>query len=228
MPGARTNGVRVAVVVPIRSFQDGKTRIRAHRLDIKAELVRFTASSVLAATSAYETFVVTDDSEVKEWAHSMGCAVLRGRGGGLNEDLEFACRDLTTRGYQRVAIVLADLPLLRSEDIAKSLADSGVYIITDAQSVGTNLMSASLPLPLRLCYGESSCAAHSAQAHQAALTLTVVDAGLACYDLDTVDDIEALRELRDIHEQQLRREEIDRLERLFGMAEGLSQPRCPQ
>ncbi len=211
-----------AVVIPIRSFFDGKTRIDSLGSNLKAELVKEAAASVVKAAHSYPTFVVSSDDEVKAWAQVQKCHVLDGGGANLNEDLESACNALANRNFRRVAIALGDVPLLRDEDVTASLAAPGAYLITDVQGTGTNLLAIDLPIPITLSFGANSRALHCEQALELGIALCVVEESFACFDLDTPGDIFALRELRADKWEQLRPQELDKLEQLFRAAERLS------
>ena len=216
------NSADFAVLIPIRSFFDGKTRIRSVGSNLKAELVKEAAAGVVDAARSYPTFVVTSENNVKGWAQNQKCDVIDGGAANLNEDLGSACSALAARDYRRVAIALGDVPLLRADDIAESLAAQGAYLITDVKRRGTNLLAIDLPIPITLSFGPNSRALHCEQVIELGIALRVIEESFACFDLDTPGDILALKELRATKSEQLRPQELDKLEQLFRAAERLS------
>ena len=70
-------GTAAAVVIPIRSFEAGKSRLGA-RLDParRADLLRAMAENVVAAAGPMPVAVVSGAGEVRRWAAALGLTVL--------------------------------------------------------------------------------------------------------------------------------------------------------
>ena len=77
-----------AVVMPIRSFSTGKSRLAALGTGNRGGIGRLMADAVLHAGGARRSYVVTADAEVASWASGRGASVIVCHGDSLNADLE--------------------------------------------------------------------------------------------------------------------------------------------
>jgi 2-phospho-L-lactate guanylyltransferase len=148
---------RWTVVIPIKGTAAAKSRLGA-----SAELVMAIAlDSVEAALGAGRVIVVTS-AEVADEFVALGADVLQDAGGGLVA----ACRQgIAAAGSTRTAVMLGDVPALRSSELADALelaSQHPLAFVPDAEADGTVLIAAldpSLHTPL---FGAHSRAAHLA------------------------------------------------------------------
>ena len=118
MPGgpgvSPDRGAQAAVVIPIRSFEAGKSRLGAH-LDParRAELLRAMAENVVAAAGAMPVAVVSNAREVRAWAPRLGLTVLDDPG-TLDLAAAAGLGWAGASGFARVVVAHADLPLATS------------------------------------------------------------------------------------------------------------------
>lgn len=113
-------------------------------------------------------------------------------GAGLNEEILRAIRGLPLRGAQRVAILPADLPLLRSEDIEALLNAtdvSGLALAPDRHQRGTNAVCVTLPSAFRTQFGPESFARHLSVAAQLGITPAIVKLPGLAFDVDEPADL---------------------------------------
>ena len=104
---------------------------------------------------------------------------------------EIASEDAATRGPVRLLVAHADLPALRTADVAALLAeDAPVVVATDRRGAGTNLLALEPPASagFRFRFGPDSRAAHVAEAERLGLRAVVVRRPGTAVDLDTVED----------------------------------------
>ncbi|WP_201731978.1 hypothetical protein [Acidithrix sp. C25] len=184
----------LAVIIPIRSFANGKTRLGPIPYQSKAEIIRIIAKYILDAASPIERFVISSDLGVEAWATSLGVSTLKDNG-DLNTTLRGATNLLYKQGYRRCAIVLGDIPLLRHQDVLDVLGHGDFAIITDRNHEGTNVMAFDLPLSIQLSYGRSSLASHRALIEESGAKCEVLQRIYPCYDIDTQGDIVSLGKL---------------------------------
>lgn len=202
----------LAVVVPLRAFDLGKSRLaEMFSPDERQSLARAMADVVVAPRSSShrrpaEWFVVCDDDRIASWAEQRGARPIRVSARGLNASLDAARNDLlgsTTASW--IVIAHADLPLAHDlVDIVGSHLDGiddaeiprNVLIAPDRRRDGSNVVVVPRHLFDRweFRYGPGSFEAHRARADELGVTVTtIVDPRLAA-DVDTVDDLDLVRD----------------------------------
>lgn len=182
-----TNGT--VVLVPIRSFDDAKSRL-AESLDQqkRRELMREMAETVVAAAHDLPVWVVTDDDEVVQWAQEMHVAAHRVGVRGLNAAITAAAATAARAGAARILIAHADLPF--ASDL-RIVTGSGVAIAPDRHRDGTNVMSLPTGTGFRFAYGPGSFAKHRSEAARLGLDFNEVDDASLAWDVDSPEDLPA-------------------------------------
>src|ERR1051325_5612979 len=164
-----------AVVIPIRSFDAGKSRLGA-RLDParRAELLRAMAENVVAAAGPMPVAVVSNAGEVRRWAAALGLAILDDPGTldlGAAAGLGWGA----AAGFDRVVVAHADLPL--ATDLRPGAADGPLPVVVAVpchRDDGTPVLS--LPATATgfvFAYGPGSFRRHAAAARAAGLAFRV-------------------------------------------------------
>jgi 2-phospho-L-lactate/phosphoenolpyruvate guanylyltransferase len=181
-----------AVLLPIRGFRAGKTRLST-TLDVeqRRDLVRMMADTALAAVAGLDVRVITPEADVARWATDRGVDVVRDGGHDLNETLELARGHACADGARSVLVVFADLPALTGDDVDELLtlpSWSGVTLAPDRHDSGTNAVHVGAESGLRYQFGPKSFSLHLAQAPDARV---VRRPGLA-NDVDGASDLRAL------------------------------------
>ncbi len=178
-----------AVLIPIRSFDDAKTRLSGvlSAAD-RTRLARAMAERVVHASRGLPVHVVSDDPEVARWASKMGAEVLAPGVRGLNESVTAAVAAIAAAddAPARVIIAHADLPLA---DDLRVVAGPGVAIAPDGPRDGSNVMSLPTGEPFTFHYGPGSFAAHCDEAERRGLTVTVIDDASLALDVDEPADL---------------------------------------
>jgi 2-phospho-L-lactate guanylyltransferase len=183
-----------AVVIPIRSFDGGKSRLGEH-LDPRrrADLLRAMAGNVVAAAGTMPVAVVSNAVEVRRWAATLGLAVLDDPGsldGAAAAGLGWAAAS----GFGRVVIAHADLPLATS--LAPVAADGSrplVSVVPCHHDDGTPVLS--LPTAATnfvFAYGPGSFRRHAAAARAAGLGFRVRRDRRLGRDVDAPEDLVGL------------------------------------
>ncbi len=191
-PGSASS--TTAVVIPIRSFDAGKSRLGA-RLDParRADLLQAMAENVVAAAGSMPVAVVSNAREVRSWAATLGLTVLDDPG-TLNlaaaAGLGWAC----AAGFSRVVVAHADLPL--AANLTPMAADGLRPIVTAVpchRDDGTPVLS--LPTAATgfvFAYGPGSFRRHAAAARAAGLAFRVRRDGRLGRDVDAPEDLVGL------------------------------------
>lgn len=172
------------VVVPLRSFRLGKTRLApglsdGERRNLGLRLAERVLSSVDGA--GFQAMVVTADAEVAAWAEKQGHLLVDDPGTGLSD----ACwAGVAEAGSRRWAVIHGDLPLVTARDIGAvaALVDAGRDVIAPSSDGGTTVLSARRRV--EFSYGPASFHRHLPRLDD---PVVVVRKGLL-HDLDTMAD----------------------------------------
>jgi 2-phospho-L-lactate guanylyltransferase len=183
-----------AVVIPIRSFEAGKSRLGSE-LDAsrRAELLRTMADNVVAAAGSMPVAVVSNAREVRAWAAALGLTVLDDPG-TLDLAAAVGLGWAAAAGFGRVVVAHADLPLART--LAPVASDGTRPIVTAVpchRDDGTPVLS--LPTTATnfvFAYGPGSFRRHAAAARAAGLGFRVRRDGRLGRDVDAPEDLVGL------------------------------------
>lgn len=146
------------------------------------------------AAAADRLLVATESPLVRAVAARRGVETIAVTARGTREAAADAIAAVASRGAAGAAIVAADLPALRPDDVAALLAAARSAAVTaapDRHGTGTNALVLRPPLVLAPLFGDDSFAAHRDAAARAGLRFRrVIRSGLAL-DVDTPDDLRA-------------------------------------
>jgi 2-phospho-L-lactate/phosphoenolpyruvate guanylyltransferase len=180
------------LLVPVKAARGAKTRLGDIGSAARADLMgAFARDAIRAArrTPLAEVVVVGDAAALGHVLEGIEVQVVADEGGGdLNAALRGAAGHLarTDRG---VAVLLADLPCLRTSDLETVLSYAATHdrrtFVADAAGTGTTLLTAPAGTDLDPRFGPGSAAAHAASG---AHSMTGPLASLRL-DVDTTDDL---------------------------------------
>lgn len=187
----------IGVVVPIRAFSEGKSRL-APFLDPadRERLARAMADRVVAAADPYPVVVVSSASEVAEWAEAHRIEVVPDPG-SLDEAAAVGVKHFEARGAHRIVIAHGDLPLAESFEPAAEPGDRRVAVLVPChRNDGTTVVSIPADCGFRFSYGPGSFARHVVESRRLGLAVIELDdvPGLR-HDVDDLDDLLSLDEL---------------------------------
>ncbi len=196
MIGSVTDGY--VALVPVKPTDQGKSRLVGVPTEARGRLAsafaRDTVRACLRVATMTRVLVVTDDAMLAADVRALGADTCPdGEVRGLNAALRHAAATAAERWPAlRPVALCADLPALRSEEIADVLArlPAGPAYVVDADGTGTTLYSAAYD-DFRPRYGTDSAAAHAASG---ALPVAGELAGLR-RDVDDMADLRAATEL---------------------------------
>ena len=184
----------IGVLIPVKAFADAKGRLAgAVDADGRADLARTMASTVVAAAAPLPVTVVCDDDGVDAWARSVGAAVIRVHGPGLNRAVEAGVAALAADGVSQVVIAHADLP--RATRLDHCAATQGITLVPDRNLDGTPVLSVPTDAGFRFAYGPGSYAAHVAEAERLGLPWRSLHDPDLAFDVDDPADLEGLNGL---------------------------------
>lgn len=184
---------RFTLLVPVKDGRGAKTRLGEIGDAARGRLMAAFARDAISAarrTSLAEVYVVGDVAALRPIAEALDVRVVPDEGDGdLNRALDRAATRVS-RPDRGIAVMLADLPCLRTEDLETALSWTGRAFVADAAGTGTTLLLAPPGTDLDPRFGAGSAQAHAASgATPVAGELTSLR-----LDVDTTDDLRCARE----------------------------------
>lgn len=161
------------VVLPVKGGPDAKSRLgHTARQDLAAAVALDTVAAVVRCRSVGRVLVVTGDPAVAAAHSALGAEVVADPGGGLDGALAAGAAAAGSTAPAPCALLLADLPALRPEDLDAALVACGLALdggavqvtVPDADGTGTVLLAASSAAGLRPRFGPGSADAHASDA----------------------------------------------------------------
>jgi 2-phospho-L-lactate/phosphoenolpyruvate guanylyltransferase len=143
--------------------------------------------------------VVSESAAVRAFARARGVGVIRTPARGAAAAARAGLRAAAARGCRHALVLPSDLPLLTAASLrtlAWAAARSEVVLVPDRHRRGTNALLLSPPLVLAPRFGPRSFPTHRAAATRAGLRTRVLTLPAVAFDLDTLDDLRALRRRR--------------------------------
>jgi 2-phospho-L-lactate/phosphoenolpyruvate guanylyltransferase len=206
--------VRTAAVLPVKSFSKAKQRLgEAVGGSERQELAAAMVGDVLAALAVApldHVVVVTAEPVAAEAAARAGATVVhdpeeRGQSAAANRGIDAAL----AREAERVLLVPGDCPALDGDEVARLLQRRdpapSVVIVPDRHGSGTNALLLTPPGAVEPAFGTGSFARHAARARAAGATVKVCELPSLGLDVDTPDDLTALRAALDARPATARR-----------------------
>jgi len=190
--------MRTVAILPVKTFGRAKQRLTGgfgDRPSLAAAMVADVLDALVAVPELDELIVVTAQ------AVSAGTDILivhdpveAGQSAAAALGIEAALQ----RGAERVLLVPGDCPALDPREVSALLALSGdVVIVADRHGTGTNSLVLTPPTIMAPAFGEGSFARHERLAAEAGASFVVADARSLELDVDTPDDLAALRRALD-------------------------------
>jgi 2-phospho-L-lactate/phosphoenolpyruvate guanylyltransferase len=194
--------MRTVAVLPVKSFGRAKQRLgEAVGAPERAELAAAMVGDVLAALGNVagldDVFVVTAEpraaaAAVEAGAHVVDDPVEAGQSVAAARGIAAA----VLRGAERLLLVPGDCPSLEPAEVGELLdgfRDAGVVIVPDRHGTGTNALRLTPPDAIAPAFGPGSFARHAARGSAAGAVVRVARAPSLALDVDTPDDLDALR-----------------------------------
>jgi 2-phospho-L-lactate guanylyltransferase len=192
-------------VLPVKRFADGKQRLASGLgSGTRRALVEAMVTDVLIALRRAEridgTLVVTGEAAMEAIAHGYDAATVADReDSGHSDAAILGVQEAMARGARRVLLVPGDCPALNPKELDALLTRAPapkpeVVIIPDRHGSGTNGLVLTPPDIITPAFGGSSFERHLAAAREAGAVVRVEELPSLVLDVDTVDDLDALRE----------------------------------
>ena len=190
-------------ILPVKRFAAAKTRLgepvsAGTRRALTEAMVSDVLMALCRAATVDGVLVVTADSAADALARSYGAAVVvDGAEAGQSAATLLGIARARELGVGRVALVPGDCPALDPAELdalleRRSLA-RGVTLVPDRHGSGTNALVLAPPDVMAPSFGAGSRARHEQAAAAAAIPCHVEHVPTLTIDVDTLDDLEALR-----------------------------------
>jgi len=197
---------KTVAVLPVKSFGRAKQRLAERvgapqRATLAAAMVGDVLEALAAVRGLDEILVVTTEPRAVEAARAAGLRVIDDpTETGHSEAALLGVDAAVESGAERVLLVPGDCPALDPDEVGALLERrSGVVIVPDRHGSGTNALLLTPPGAVPVSFGAGSFARHAALARAAGATVKVCDLPSLGLDVDTPDDLGALREALDAH-----------------------------
>src|SRR4051794_32747305 len=188
--------MRTVAILPVKSFGRAKSRLGgafADRPALAAAMVADVLDALAAVPALDAVIVVTAERSAADAARAAGASV-------VHDPAEAGQSAAARRGIEaagdadRVLLVPGDCPALDPDEVTGLLANTEpVVIVPDRHRTGTNALLLTPPGVMAPSFGEGSFARHAALARAAGAGLRVAGVRSLGLDIDTTDDLEALR-----------------------------------
>jgi 2-phospho-L-lactate guanylyltransferase len=187
-----------SLVVPLKPLALAKSRLAGAADDrlrprLALAFAQDTVAAALACPAVRDVAVVTDDPAAAAGLAALGARIVPDLpAAGLNAALAHGAEVVrAARPSAAVAALNADLPALRTVELARALAAASVFtraFLTDAAGIGTTLLCARPGAELRPAFGGPSRLAHLASG---ATEITSGGLDSVRQDVDTGEDLAA-------------------------------------
>ena len=149
---------------------------------------------VTLSLSGWETWVVSPDEVILELSARRGVRVLAEERPGLAAAIRQAETVATAEGFQALAVLPGDLPLLTSEALLGALHTVGPVVVAGSTRGGTSLLLRRPPRSIPSRFGKDSLRKHLELAKTRGLPVALIDRPELSFDLDLPSDILTLLE----------------------------------
>ncbi|MGH2834997.1 MAG: 2-phospho-L-lactate guanylyltransferase [Solirubrobacteraceae bacterium] len=196
--------MRTAAVLPVKRFPLAKQRLGqsvadALRLQLAQAMVGDVLSALRDCAAVDTTIVVTNEPSVTAAARYLGATVVEDTEQGQSAAAELGIARALADGIELVLCVPGDCPTLDPAELTALLAahETGVTIVPDRHGSGTNGLLLAPPGAILPSFGPDSRERHERLAREAGVEYRLARPASLLLDIDTGEDLAALRERLD-------------------------------
>jgi 2-phospho-L-lactate guanylyltransferase len=197
--------MRTAAILPVKRFSEAKQRLGQSVADpLRRDLARAMAGDVLSAlrdcAALERTIVVTREEPVAAAARYLGAIVVPDTAeAGQSAAVALGIERALAEGFAQVLCIPGDCPALDPGEVATLLeapptGAAEVVIVPDRHGTGTNGLLLTPPGAIPPSFGPGSCKRHRRLSREAGVTCRVERVPSLLLDIDTGEDLAALRE----------------------------------
>ncbi len=183
--------MNIAILIPFRGTNTDKSRLRKEIPSsiVDELLIKMTQEVITASTSLgkkYNTYLLTKNEMVK---FKGNFKVLKDQGFNLNNSIKLA---LNTLEEKTILIVMADLPLIRKEDLTKIVnlhIKEDESIIAPTSDDGTSLLCFNNDEEFPFVFGCNSASEYRRIFTERKIKFKILDQEKFYRDIDTLKDL---------------------------------------
>ena len=176
----------LAIVIPLRDFAAGKSRLRHAGVSDVDRRIRELATGVITASHPRPTYVACESSNVAAFARERGAGLIRSNAHDLNAAVTNAHRILA-KDFHAIMIVLGDLR--NPVGLGTYEPPAPVSIVADHHGTGTNVLIVPGSVDFIFSFGLNSARHHAEEADRLGLTCHVTHGSEWAYDIDEIEDL---------------------------------------
>jgi 2-phospho-L-lactate guanylyltransferase len=191
----------IFALLPVKSPQNAKQRLGGflspeQREELARTLYKQTLAALCQAKGIDRVVVVTNDSDVAEYARSSGTLVFEEKEQVSHSvSADAACLRAIKLGATTVLLVPIDVPLVTPDDFSRLAAavrpgpPARLIVVPSADGTGTNAMVRTPPDVIESRFGPGSCRAHLDQARLKNVPADILRLPGLMFDIDTPEDV---------------------------------------
>jgi 2-phospho-L-lactate guanylyltransferase len=194
--------VRTFAILPVKRFAEAKARLGDElsggtRRALTEAMVTDVLMALRRTDAVDEVLVVTSEPAAEAIGRGYGAKVVHDDvEAGQSPAARLGIARAAEAGATRVLLVPGDCPALDPAELGALLArppERGLVIVPDRHGSGTNALLLTPPDVIEPAFGPASRERHEAAAVAAGVPFSVEDVPTLALDVDTADDLEALR-----------------------------------
>ena len=195
-------GQRTVAILPVKRFATAKVRLGDElsggtRRALTEAMVTDVLMALRRTEAVHEVLVVTSEPAAEAIARGYGASVVHDDAeAGQSAAATIGIAHALEAGAARVLLVPGDCPALDPAELTALLdrpPERGVAIVPDRHGTGTNALLLTPPDVIEPAFGPGSRERHEAAAAAAGVPYGLEDVPTLALDVDTADDVEALR-----------------------------------
>lgn len=194
--------VRATAIVPVKRFDAAKRRLSdalpdGPRAALAAAMLADVLRAIVRSAAVGETIVVSGEPTVATIVEEVGAILLDDpEDAGHSRAAALGVEAALLAGAEVAAVLPGDCPLLDPGELDRAIAQAppaSVGVIPDRHRTGTNGLILRPPDAIEPSFGPGSCERHLRMAADRGLAAAVLALPSLALDLDTAEDLEALR-----------------------------------
>ncbi|WP_052889119.1 2-phospho-L-lactate guanylyltransferase [Thermogemmatispora carboxidivorans] len=187
-----------SALIPVKALAAAKGRLAgyltpAERAQLVLTMLHHVVTTLQATGRLSRIVVVSADERVRACAVSWGAEGWPEAQPGHNAALEAAARRLQAEGVAALLTISADLPWLKTEEVAALLAQAQRYpvvLVPAHDGQGTNALLLRPPLLVPYLFGEQSLQRYCEAAQRRRLAYRCYESPGLALDIDTPEDLQ--------------------------------------
>ncbi|HEV7882016.1 MAG TPA: 2-phospho-L-lactate guanylyltransferase [Solirubrobacteraceae bacterium] len=194
--------IRTIAVLPVKRFVDAKARLGDElsggtRRALTEAMVTDVLMALRRTDAVHEVLVVTSEPAAEAIGRGYGAKIVHDNvEAGQSPAAQIGIARAIEGGATRVLLVPGDCPALDPAELTALLErppETGLTIVPDRHGSGTNALLLTPPDVIEPAFGPGSRERHERAAVAAGIPWSIEDVPTLALDVDTADDLEALR-----------------------------------